>query len=91
MASTASVASMPFTASVHQKITATDSWILPGNQKTNAGPYLWNGLSKIQFSLISVHFLLEAVEVSRYYLYKNWLMKLKYPYIRIYELSLNKF
>ena len=24
------------------------NWILSGNQKTNTGPFLWNGLSKIQ-------------------------------------------
>jgi hypothetical protein len=36
-ASTTSVASMTFTASFHQKYTAPDGWIPPGNQITNTG------------------------------------------------------
>ena len=26
-----------------------DDWIVPGTKMTNAGPFLWNGSSKIQF------------------------------------------
>ena len=26
-----------------------DDWIIPGTKMTNAGPFLWNGSSKIQF------------------------------------------
>ena len=48
MASTTSMASMTFTASFHQKNAAPAGWMLPGNQMTNTGPFLWNGLSKIQ-------------------------------------------
>ena len=47
-ASTTSVTSMTFKALFHQKNTAPDGWILPGNQMTKTGPFLWNGLSKIQ-------------------------------------------
>jgi hypothetical protein len=47
-ASTTSLASMTSTTSFHEKNNAPDSWILPGNQMTNIGPFLWNGLSKIQ-------------------------------------------
>ena len=46
---------------------------------------------KPKFSLISVPFLLEAVEVGRYYIFENWLMKLKYPNLRISEPPSNKF
>ena len=31
-----------------KKNNAPDGWILPGNQMTNIGPFLWNGSSKIQ-------------------------------------------
>ena len=44
-----------------------------------------------KFSLISVPFLSEAVEVSQYYFFENWLMKLKYPNLRISEPTSNKF
>ena len=47
-ASTTSVASMTSATSFHEKNNAPDGWILPGNQMTNIGPFLWKGLSKIQ-------------------------------------------
>ena len=46
---------------------------------------------KPKFSLISVPFLLEAFEVSRCYFFENWLMKLKYPNLRISKPPSNKF
>ena len=46
---------------------------------------------KSKFPLISVPFLLEAVEVSRCYFFKNWLMKLKYSNLRILEPPSSKF
>ena len=64
-ASVTSAASMTFTASFHQKNTAPDGWILPGNQMTNTAPFLWNGLPKIQIFTDIVPFLSEAVEVSQ--------------------------
>ena len=49
MASTTSMASMTFTASLHQKkVTAPDDWMLPGNQTTNTDPFLCHGSSKTQ-------------------------------------------
>ena len=45
---TTSMTSMTFTASFHQKNTAPDGWILPGNQMTNTDPFLWHGSSKTQ-------------------------------------------
>ena len=45
---------------------------------------------KSKFSLISLPFMLEAVEVSQYYYYENWLMELKCPNLRISEPSSNK-
>ena len=33
----------------------------------------------------------EAAEVSRYYFFKTWFLKLKYPNLRISEPPLNKF
>ena len=47
--STTSMASMTSMASFHQKFTDPDGWIIPGTKMTNTGPFLWNGLSKIQF------------------------------------------
>ena len=44
-----------------------------------------------KFSLISVPFLSEAVEVSRYHFFENWLMKHKYPNLRISKPPSNKF
>jgi hypothetical protein len=49
-ASTTSVASMPSTASFHQKNTDPDGWIIPSTQMIKTMPFLWNGSSKIQFS-----------------------------------------
>ena len=39
-ASTASVVSMTFTASFHQKITNPNGWIIPATKMTNTGPFL---------------------------------------------------
>ena len=66
------MASMTFTASFHQKNTDPDGWINPGTKMTNTGPFLWNGLSKIQFFTdILALFLSEAVEASRCYFFEN--------------------
>ena len=48
MASTASTTQWPLQTHFIKTNTAPDDWILSGNQKTNTGPFLWNGLSKIQ-------------------------------------------
>ena len=32
-----------------KKLPDLDDWIVPGTKMTNAGPFLWNGSSKIQF------------------------------------------
>ena len=32
-----------------KKLPDPDDWIIPGTKITNAGPFLWNGSSKIQF------------------------------------------
>ena len=37
------------------------------------------------------NFMSEAVEVNRYYIFENWLMKLKFPKLRVSEPSSNKF
>ena len=42
-ASTASLASMTYTISFHQKMTDTDGCIIPGTKMTNTLPFLWNG------------------------------------------------
>jgi hypothetical protein len=46
-----------------------EDWIVPGTKMTNAGPFLRNGSSKIQFLLILAPFLPEAVEASRCYFF----------------------
>jgi hypothetical protein len=46
---------------------------------------------KSKFSPVSAPFLSEAAEVSRYYFFKTWLLKLKYPNLRISELPSDKF
>jgi hypothetical protein len=46
---------------------------------------------KSKFSLKSAPFLLEAVDVSQYYFFKNWLLKLKCPCLKISEPPSNKF
>ena len=66
--SAASMASMTFTALLHQKNNDPDVWISPGKQITNTGLVEWI-IKKPRFSLISVPFLFEAVEVSRYYIF----------------------
>ena len=47
--STASVASMTSAASFHQNFYSTWCWTIPSTQMTSTSPFLWNGLSKIQF------------------------------------------
>ena len=37
----------------HKKNPGPDNWIIPGTKITNAGPFLWNGSSKSNFSLTS--------------------------------------
>jgi hypothetical protein len=59
------MASITFTASLHQKNNDPDGWISPGKQITNTGLVEWI-IKKHKFSLISVPFLFEAIEVSRY-------------------------
>ena len=91
-ASTTSMASMTFTASFHQKNYC--SWWLDTPWQPNHQDWsFFCGMDhqKPKFSLISVPFLSEAVEVSRYYFFENWLMKLKYPNLRILEPPSNKF
>ena len=47
MTSTASVASMTWTASFHQFFIQPDGWIIPSTQMTNTSPFFWNGSWKI--------------------------------------------
>ena len=47
-----------------KKLPDLEDWIVAGTKMTNAGPFLWNGSSKIQFLLILAPFLTEAVEAS---------------------------
>jgi hypothetical protein len=43
-----SSASMTSTASIHQKFTNPDGWIILGTKITKTHPFLWNGSSNIQ-------------------------------------------
>ena len=52
-ASAASLASTASKALFHKKNPGPDGWIIPGTKITNAGPFLWNGSSKSNFSLTS--------------------------------------
>ena len=91
-ASTTSMASMTFTASFYQKKLLL---LMVGYSEATKWPILvlFCGMDhqKPKFSLISVPFLSEAVEVSRYYFFENWLMILKYPNLKISEPPSNKF
>ena len=79
-ASTTSVASMTFTASFHQKKSLL---LMVGYPLATKRPIVvfFCGMDhqKPTFYLISVSFLSEAVEVSRYYFFENWLVILKNP------------
>jgi hypothetical protein len=51
MTSSTSLASMILTASFHQKNTELDVSINPGTKMTYPGPSMWDGSSKIHFSI----------------------------------------
>ena len=89
--STTSMASMTFNSLISsKKITAPDGWIPLATKSPILVYFFGMDHQKPKFSLISVPFLSEAVEVSRYYFFENWLMKLKYPNLRISEPPSNK-
>ena len=67
--SATSLASTASKALVYKKLSDPDVWIIHGTKMTNAGPFLWNGLLKIQFFTDLIPFLLETVEACRCYIF----------------------
>ena len=95
MASTASrtsVASMTSATSFHEKKIML---LIVGYSLATQWPILvlfcWMDYQKSKFSLKSAPFLSEAAEVSWYYFFKNWLLKLKFPCLSTSEPPSNKF
>ena len=56
-----------------------DDWIVPGTKMTNAGPFLWNGSSKIQFFTDFSTFSAQGCWGQPMLLFENWFKKLKCP------------
>jgi hypothetical protein len=77
MTSVASMTSTASTVSIHQNICWT--WWLDHPKWTVTVPFCGIDHQNSNFSLIPDTFLLEAVEVSRCYFFKNWSLKLKFP------------
>ena len=90
-ASMTSVASMTSTASIHQNIYW--SWWLDHHWHPNDQyqPLFVEWIIKIQFfHWYLIPFLSEAVKASLCQFFKNWLMKLKYPNLKIIQIPSNK-
>ena len=88
--STASVASMTSTASIHKR----NYWVLCFHQPRHQTDLSWSlnvewTIKNPLFYWFLAPFVLEAVEASLSYFFENWMMKVKYPKLRIIQIPSN--